>query len=170
MKTRWFVTGLTLAGLWLAACSPIEPPQSDEPKPTHTPAPGDVVSATPLSPDQPSPTDESPPYAPQPGDAALVRETVFLDANELLIAESYPLQIFLQLRGSLPTPCHQLRASIAAPDAQNRIMVEAYAVVDGDRACIQVLKSFEQSVRLGSFPSGHYTVWVNGEQVGEFDA
>jgi hypothetical protein len=27
----------------------------------------------------------------------------------------------------------------------------------------------EMNISLGSFPAGHYTVWVNGQQVGEFD-
>jgi hypothetical protein len=34
--------------------------------------------------------------------------------------------------------------------------------------CIQVLQAFESSINLGTYPDGTYTVWVNGELVGEF--
>jgi hypothetical protein len=37
-------------------------------------------------------------------------------------------------------------------------------------ACIQVLEPFQEQIDLGTFPSGHYSVWLNGEWVGEFDA
>ena len=92
------------------------------------------------------------------------------EASELLTLESYPLQFILVLRGELPTPCHQLRLMVNAPDKENNIHIEAYSVVDPDMACIQVLKEFETAVSLGSVPAGHYTIIVNGEIVAEFDA
>jgi hypothetical protein len=49
-------------------------------------------------------------------------------------------------------------------------MVEVYSLVDPDVACIQVLEPFQQGINLGSLPQGSYTVYVNGEQVGEIDA
>jgi hypothetical protein len=36
--------------------------------------------------------------------------------------------------------------------------------------CAEVLKPFEQDIDLGGFPAGHYTIFVNSQQVGEFDA
>jgi hypothetical protein len=36
--------------------------------------------------------------------------------------------------------------------------------------CTQVVKPFEENVPLGSFPAGHYMLWVNEEMVTEFDA
>jgi hypothetical protein len=32
-----------------------------------------------------------------------------------------------------------------------------------------MLRPFEQEINLGGFPAGHYTVFVNGKPVGEFD-
>lgn len=98
------------------------------------------------------------------------RSPLFLEKIEALIAMSYPPQVFLQLTGALPTPCHQLRVKVAKPDAQNRIQVEVYSVVDGSLICIQVLESFDVNVPLGSFPPGKYTIWVNGQSVGEFES
>ena len=100
----------------------------------------------------------------------LERSTVHLDYIGLLILESYPVQINLELQGYLPTPCHNMRVSILPPDQENRIYGEVYSVVDPSMMCIQVIKEFETVVSLGSFPTGHYTVYINGEVVGEFDS
>ena len=110
-----YVTLLIVA----AACAPLSAPTA-APATQPAVAPDQPVSATPLPPDsspEPAPT---PAYAPQPGDAALIRGEVFLDSAQLLIRESYPPQVTLTLAGSLPTPCHQLRVAVAAPDAQGR--------------------------------------------------
>lgn len=160
---------LTILITLLAACAPSAP----EPGVSVTPEPG-----------LPRPTDEEPMiptnppvhippehgYIPEEGDGNLSKGNIFIDSAEILILESYPVQIVLSLQGNLPTPCHQLRVDAQAPDEQNRIYVEAYSVSDPNAICIQVLKPFDASTPLGSFPSGHYTVWVNGEKVGEFDA
>ena len=109
------------------------------------------------------------PLAPQPGDEKLVRGEIFLQEASLVIRESFPPQVSLTLQGDLPTPCHALRAILNPPDGENKIIVEAYSVVDPDRICTQVLQPFEESLDLGTYPGGHYTVWVNGEVAGEFD-
>lgn len=118
------------------------------------------------------PTDEphENPFSPRPGDEKLTRGSVFINETSLVIRESYPPQISLSIKGDLPTPCHQLRAAIAGPDQENKIMVDAYSVVDSTKACAQVLEPFEEYIDLGTFPSGHYSVWVNGELAGEFDS
>lgn len=105
---------------------------------------------------------------PIPGEENMTRGRVTINESELLILESYPLQIVLELEGELPTPCHILRAEASEPDAQNRIQVELYSLSEPDVICIQVLQPFKTSINLGSFPDGTYTVWVNGELVGEF--
>lgn len=133
----------------LAACSPTLPGDT----PTNSQAPGD-----------------SPIYAPRAGDENLTRGEVYLDAAEILIMESYPLQFSVNLRGNLPTPCHQLRVTLDLPDAENQVHLQAYSLADPNEVCAQVLEPFEQNVYLGSFPAGHYTVWMNGELIGEFDA
>ena len=125
----------------------------------------------PSYPNEPGSEDASQqPYAPQPGDAALTRGEVQLDSAEVLVMESFPVQIMLALSGSLPTPCNQLRVATNPPDNKNRILIEVYSVIETGQICVQVLEPFEANIGLGSFPAGHYTVWVNGEMVGEFDS
>lgn len=110
------------------------------------------------------------PFSPKPGDEKLTHGNVFINSTSLVIRESYPPQISLSISGDLPTPCHELRAEIASPDPENQIMVDVYSVSDPNVACVAVIKSFQESINLGTFPGGHYSVWVNGELAGEFDA
>jgi hypothetical protein len=139
------LTGSLLCLGLLMACAPAAPPGMPEPSPAANP------------------------YAPRPGDAALARGAVFIDSAQVLVMESYPIQISVGLDGNLPTPCHELRAIVPAPDSSNRIAIEVYTVVDPNLACIQVLRPFGAVLPLGTFPPGHYIVKINGEVVGEFD-
>ena len=110
-----------------------------------------------------------PSLIPAPTDSDLVRGNAFVDSSELLILESSPLQFMLVLNGSLPTPCNQLRVDVSPPDSENKIAVDVYSVAKADEICAQVVEPFEENVPLGSFPAGHYTLWVNGDLVTEFD-
>jgi hypothetical protein len=168
---------ISLLSVFLAACSmPGGSLPTEVSVPTQTPPPTETPSPTPDL-DEPvtgEPGDESTPspqpWMPQPGDEDLDRGNAFVEASGLLILESFPVQIMLNLSGSLPTPCHQLRVVVAAPDAQNQIAVDVFSLSDPEQICTQNLAPFEANVPLGSFPSGDYTVLVNGEQIGEFTA
>jgi len=150
---------LVLVMLLIVSCSPHALTTPDPDTPITSP-PGDNMS-----------TNEPilNPFAPQVGDTALTRGTVYLNKIDLPIRESFPPQVSLNLAGDLPTPCNQLRVDIAPPNQQNQIMVDVYSVVDPNQVCAQVLEPFEASIDLGTFPTGHYTVWVNGQKAGEFD-
>jgi hypothetical protein len=95
---------------------------------------------------------------------------VFIDSSDLLIMESYPVQINLHLVGNLPTPCHHFQADVAMPDSQNQIHVRVYSLVNPAVMCTQVLQPFDESVSIpmAGAADGTYSVWVNGELVGEF--
>jgi len=163
---------LLVVGLTLVGCARAESQTGD-----HNEDPYPVPQATtPSGPDDPA---NQPPYPepggdydgpllPQAGDDDLERGEVFIDTYTLLTMESYPPQFALVIRGSLPTPCHELRAVVEQPDDQNRIMIETYSVFDPEEACILVLQPFEVSIALGSFPVGEYSVYVDGKQVAEF--
>jgi hypothetical protein len=155
---------LLATALWMASCSPaLEPVPDPSPLPPDSPV---------TSPPEGEPTAEpsADPFAPQPGDDNFSRGIVFIQEMNLLIRESFPPQIALTLSGELPTPCHQLRVKVNEPDTENRIDIEAYTIVNPDLACIQVVEPFNASIELGTFPSGHYSVWVNEELAGEFES
>jgi len=151
---------LTILILLLSACAPATSPDTGI---SSTPIPTDKLPMN-------LPANTPPAYLPLNGEANLDKGNVYIDSTEILILESYPVQIMLSLQGNLPTPCHQLRVDIQEPDEQNRIFVVVYSVSHPDLICVQVLEPIDTSIPLGSFPAGHYTVWVNGEKVGEFDA
>lgn len=151
-----------------------------------TPVPGSDKPTTPL----PTPTTELPAFTspveetpipgvektpvgiflPVDGDKNLSRSTAQVESTDLFLLESYPIQVSVQLQGYLPTPCHKLRVAIDPPDAENRIYIEVYSVVDPESMCVQVIEPYDTIVDLGSFSSGHYTVYVNEALIGEFDS
>ena len=97
------------------------------------------------------------------------RGPVYINETELLILESFPVQIELVIRGALPTPCSSFEWSVEDPDAKGRIEVEAFSLQDPALDCIQVLQEMEERLAIGSYSEGSYSVWLNGEFVGEFE-
>lgn len=97
------------------------------------------------------------------------RGPAFVDEAELELTGELPVRVDLVLRGSLPTPCHSLQWASEPPDDQGRINIEVYSLYDPTLSCIQVLEPMEATIPIGSFTEGSYSVWVNGEQVGEFE-
>lgn len=180
---------LVLITLLVAACAaptePVDTPAATQPPAaTGYPAPQQPViqpTATSVYPgpptggevetQEPIQVTESE-YQPVPGDDRLERGTVHLDleSSEIIVMESFPVQVNVVLRGALPDPCHELRIVPSEPNEDNEIEIEVYSLVDPSQACITVIEPFEATVSLGSIPSGSYTVLVNGEVLGEFDA
>src|SRR5687768_5141255 len=152
MKLRilLFVMFLTVA------CAPLAPQANATGEPSPL-SPDTAVTSPPID-NMPTTEPRENPYAPKPGDEQLTRGAVFINEASLLIRESFPPQIAVSVSGDLPTPCHELRAVIAAPDQENKIMLDLYSVVDPDTVCTQVLEPFEAQIELGTFPSGHYSV------------
>ena len=112
------------------------------------------------------------PYAPQPGDSAMLRGDLRIVSATLALAQSQPRQVMVNFDYFQPTPCYKLRIEVSQPDAQNRINLSAYAVTEKDKACTLMALStpLHASLNLGSFPKGHYSVWLNGSKVDEFDS
>jgi hypothetical protein len=150
MKTFTRILMFLLTALIFSACAP-------DPASTFTP----ILPAS----------HGSNPYAPQPGDASMLRGDLRIDSASLSVAESQPVQVTLNLAYFPPTPCFQLRTEVNPPDAQNHINISAYAVAENGKACtlMALATPLKASLALGSFPKGHYEVWLNGSKVGAFD-
>lgn len=134
--------------------TPVESVTSGEDKPVGSETPGSGSARSPLE--------------PLPDEARLSRGKVFIEGTQLQILESFPVQIMLEVSGTLPTPCHQLRMMMNPPDEKNKIELELYSLVDPDMMCVQMLQFFEERINLGSFPSGDYEIFLNGDKVGDF--
>lgn len=141
--------------------------ESENPAAGQTPLPLDtpvetINSETPLA-EQPA-ADQ-----PTPEGVNMQRAGATIESAVLLQKESFPKQITLELSGVLPTPCHQVKDNVHKPDAQNRIEIDVYSLVDPAAICAQVLAPFELQIELGSYPAGKYTVVINDEEHGRFE-
>lgn len=112
------------------------------------------------------------PYAPQAADSDLMAGDITVDSSSVFLAESQPPQLMVNFAYFQPTPCHQLRVEISGLDSENHINLKAYAVAEKDKPCalMALATPLQASLNLGSFPSGHYFVVLNGNQIGEFDS
>lgn len=170
---RKILFGLLILGLLLAACSPIVPDETAAPgenpvvtEPVIYPAPNLPVVVTPGA--YPEPGGETTvPTQPSVPAGNWSRGEVFVDSSELVLRESFPMQVALLVRGNLPTPCHQLAYVANPPDANNQVVVELYSQYDASVMCIQVLQPFEQIIELGNFANDDFKVILNGEDIGE---
>ncbi len=125
-------------------------------------------------PPSPTSTPTPPPsgYEPQSGDDKLTRDQVTLDMQDssMVVRESMPPQVSVILNGILSDPCHQLRVVVSPPNAQREINLDVYSVFDPSLMCIMIIKPFNATIALGTYTGGHFTVFVNGQLIGEFDA
>jgi hypothetical protein len=90
----------------------------------------------------------------------------FVESTDILLMESFPVQVALRVNGSLPSPCHQ--AVWDVEDDGEAIHVTLATVAADEQICAQVLVPTELSIPLGTFESGARTVTLNGEEVGDF--
>jgi hypothetical protein len=91
-----------------------------------------------------------------------VRDPAYIDSVEILLLESYPVQVRALITGNLPTPCHRPAWDLSGPDAGGRLTLDVYSTADADAICPQVLQPFEQSIDVGSFTGGSFVLVVGG--------
>lgn len=114
---------------------------------------------------------ETPPLGDGQNDGReLIRGNVFVNSLSLSIMESYPIQVSIAVEGELPTPCNVFASNVVMPDENNEIHVDMYTLIDPAETCIAMIQPFNANVPipLDSVIDGNYSVWVNGEKVGEF--
>ena len=87
-----------------------------------------------------------------------------VDEIDILILESFPVQINVIARGNLPDPCTEISEVLQEREGDTFfITIKTYR---SPGFCIQVLAPFEEIIPLGvcGLPAGTYTVDVNGVQ------
>ena len=99
-----------------------------------------------------------------PADRVLVPAPI--ESLVLNIAESFPLQYFLQVTSGLPNSCHSFAGYALTRDGRT-LWIGVYNSIPSDKeiACAQVYGTVETTIPLGSDfdPQVTYTVDVNGE-------
>lgn len=91
-----------------------------------------------------------------------------VEGADVLVMESFPIQVRLDVSGTLPTPCNEPFWRIT--DDGTTIAVELLTATDPDLACVQVIEEVELQIPLGSWAGEERTVELNGEVVGEFSS
>ncbi len=87
----------------------------------------------------------------------------YISHVEVLILESFPPQVSVEIEGDHPTPCHETLTEVTEDGNDYTVMVWSVAPEPG-AMCAQVLEPFEVVVAIGNgFEPGDYTVTVNGE-------
>lgn len=88
----------------------------------------------------------------------------FIDSLAVRQAESDPVQLFLEVEGNAPTPCHTVAYEVEQ-DADT-FLVHLTTVEKGEMMCTQVLVPYELTVPLGETDTFPVTIDVNdGDQV-----
>lgn len=83
---------------------------------------------------------------------------------EIVILESFPVQVHVITRGNLPDPCTEISEVLQEREGDTFfITIKTYR---SPGFCIQVLAPFEEIIPLEVYglPAGTYTVDVNGVQ------
>jgi hypothetical protein len=163
MGSRSFTIGLAVVPL-VTACGGVDRAGSSDPAvlPVSSAATLPPVSSAATPP--PAGSDATlPPVSSQTTDPPH-RDDVFVEATEIIVLESSPVQARLMVRGSLPTPCHEAVWDVV--DVGEAIDVGLWSEPDPEDDCIQVIEPFEISIALGSFEAANSPVLLNGEEIG----
>jgi hypothetical protein len=169
MKNHLWV-GFLLLLMFLVGCSPIDPVATRGTGATPTLVPSTAI-ATPFSrldfTIQPSVTPL--PFLQMPhgqlgGSLAITRQFLHSARIEWRGNPPHPT---LVAQGMLKSSCQQLRIIILPPDEDENILVAASAGIGLATDCTEGDYSVEKEVEIGPYPPGTYTVWLNGENLGE---
>jgi len=87
-----------------------------------------------------------------------------VDEIDILILESFPVQINVIARGNLPDPCTEI--SEVLQEREGNTFFATIKTYRSPGLCIQVIAPFEEIIPLEVYglPAGTYTVDVNGVQ------
>lgn len=114
-------------------------------------------------------TQEENPYPPQTEDLGRERNEVILTSLNLFErSDLTPSRVGLDILGSMPGTCDELRVNINPPDASFQIFIEIYSIADQKLKCENVFQQVEAKILLGIYSAGRYTIWVNDKYVGDF--
>ena len=112
---------------------------------------------------------EENPYRPQSKDVGLTLAGAIINSTNLIERfDLDPFRVELNISGSMPSVCNELRIDVSPPNASFQIFIEVYSLINKDVNCDNVFQQFEVSLLLGVYSNGRYTVWVNEGYAGDF--
>lgn len=106
-----------------------------------------------------------------PPDQPATPGELYVESVDILIMESFPVQISVLVKGQLPNVCTEIDQIRQGDDLENNAFwIEITTVSSTDDACIEILAPFEESIPLDVYglPAGTYTVTVNDVMTATF--
>ncbi|MBC8170645.1 MAG: hypothetical protein H7X77_03200 [Anaerolineae bacterium] len=97
----------------------------------------------------------------QGGVVQLIRADTLIDSAEVLVMESFPPQLMLNVKGYQPDGCNY-PVQVEQTREGNTIKVHIFREMPMDIMCTMIVVSYEAAIPLGSFDPGEYTIDVNG--------
>jgi inhibitor of cysteine peptidase len=86
-----------------------------------------------------------------------------IESIEILILESFPVQVHVRIKGILGDSCTSLH-QITQTRVENTFTITVTTTRPTDAVCADIITQFEETVALDVYglPAGTYTVDVNG--------
>ena len=167
LKEKYRIGGLTvglvfgLVAFFLVGCAnPAGPGSQPGVRASIEAEPQAVDPDSPVSSDDPTPTPTSPPVSPE---GEVTTGLALVDTIDILIMESFPVQVRVVIRGNLTDGCTRLDpAQVTRSDNTFHIELTTRRPVAGE--CTEALVPYEENVSLdvAGLPAGEYTVEANG--------
>lgn len=111
-----------------------------------------------------------PPTPDPPVDPAIPEPQVWLSPLYLSNMEINAIgdgRVEFVILGSVPTPCHSVKASVTHTTAERRLDVALWSEAPGDQVCNQVLMSIGHVVAIDGLEAGTYVVRIDGTEISE---
>jgi hypothetical protein len=88
-------------------------------------------------------------------------EEINIENYDIRLAESFPVQVFVDVEGYLPDPCWEPQEPVIERD-ENRFVVTILAERDPEEMCPQLIEDYSETIALGNADPGSYTIEING--------
>ena len=154
MKKKLLLTAMALTLLLASCAQPAASPTPTEvvPEPTATVEPTREPTAT------TEPTQE-----PTAVEGGVITKEAMVESIEILLLESFPIQVNVLARGNLPDSCTEISEITKERDGDT-FRVAITTSRPADRMCAAMLVPFEEVIPLDvvGLPAGVHTVNVNG--------
>lgn len=97
----------------------------------------------------------------QGAEVQVIRADTIIESAEVLVLESFPPQLMLNVKGSQPDGC-DYPVQIEQNQEGKTITVHIFRELPMDIMCPMILREYEASIPLGSLDPGEYKIDVNG--------
>jgi len=104
---------------------------------------------------------------PTPPPSEPIYGSVMLSSIKFTIPEG-TVEPEIRFLGTVPTLCNKLIFKVDPIDSKKQIIIHVFTTSNMKESCLKKAEPFDQTIRLSKVPTGTYTVWFNGNKLGEY--